>query len=163
MQLFQDFFDQSKQLNQAPYCKQQKLPFHIQTQKYPSILIALKIPNLPAPLHYLNLFIQLGQLNLPILHHAHAKSKNATNQIYLMSSCSAHMVGQFQCDTKEATFHLASKHIQCADHVDIYGEFPKFRKFIVSNAHNHGRHTVNWQEVTAPAGDDDCNRSSNGI
>ncbi|RKG43386.1 MULTISPECIES: DUF6670 family protein [Acinetobacter] len=127
MQLFQDFFDQSKQLNQAPYCKQQKLPFHIQTQKYPSILIALKIPNLPAPLHYLNLFIQLGQLNLPILHHAHAKSKNATNQIYLMSSCSAHMVGQFQCDTKEATFHLASKHIQCADHVDIYGEFPKFQ------------------------------------
>jgi hypothetical protein len=127
MQLFQDFFDQSKQLNQAPYYKQQKIPFHTPTEKYKGVLIALKIPNLPAPLHYLNFFVQLGQVNVPILHHADGKSALGAKPIHLMSSCSAHMVGQCQTDTKDATFDLASRRIHIADHADVFGEFPNFQ------------------------------------
>ena len=127
MQLFQDFFDQSKQLNQAPCYKQQKIPFHTPTEKYKGVLIALKIPNLPAPLHYLNFCVQLGQVNVPILQHAHSKSAPELNKIHLMSSCSAHMMGQFEVHQKDATFDLASRHIHIADHADVFGEFPNFQ------------------------------------
>ena len=47
MWLFQDFLDQSKQLNQAP---SRSLPaYHPPNKKYKIIHQALTIPNLPAP------------------------------------------------------------------------------------------------------------------
>ena len=94
MQLFQDFFDQSKQLNQAPFNAQQKLPCHGQTQKYKIILIGLKIPNLPAPLHYLNFFAQIGQPQLPLLRNEYLISTHALDTVSVMCSSSPHMAGQ---------------------------------------------------------------------
>ena len=68
MQMFQDFFDRSKQLNQAPHqLKLEQLPFHAPNQKYKIIHQGLIIPNLPAPLHYLNFLSLIGQPNAPML------------------------------------------------------------------------------------------------
>ena len=67
MQLFPDFLDQSKQLNQTPAQLQHNLPLHAQTRQYKAILLALKIPNLPAPLHYLNFISMIGQPNAAVL------------------------------------------------------------------------------------------------
>lgn len=116
MQLFQDFFDQSKKLNQAPLCKNKKLPCHGQTQKYKIILIGLKIPNLPAPLHYLNFFAQIGQSRLPILRNEHLIQTYALDTVSVMSSISPHMVGQLNsyslnkdCIINDAEFNFAGR------------------------------------------------------
>ena len=66
MQLFQDFLDRSKQLNQTP-ATTAKLPYHAPNQKYKIIHQGLIIPDLPAPLHYLNFRSLMGQPNVPIL------------------------------------------------------------------------------------------------
>ena len=63
MQLFHDLLDQSKQLNQAPF--QAQLAYHAQKGRYKTIHQGLIIPNLPAPLHYLNFLSIIGQPNAP--------------------------------------------------------------------------------------------------
>ena len=61
MWLFQDFLDQSKQLNQTPSWS---LPaYHPPNKKYKIIHQALTIPNLPAPLHYLNFLSETGTIS----------------------------------------------------------------------------------------------------
>ncbi len=65
MQLFHDLLDQSKQLNQAPF--QAQLAYHAQKGRYKTIHQGLIIPNLPAPLHYLNFLSIIGQPNAPML------------------------------------------------------------------------------------------------
>ena len=54
MRLFQDFLDQSKQLNQAQ--KPIELCCHPPQDRYKIIHQKLVLANLPAPLHYLNFF-----------------------------------------------------------------------------------------------------------
>ena len=65
MQLFPDLFDQSKQLSQAPF--QAQLAYHPPKGRYKIIHQGLIIPDLPAPLHYLNFRSLMGQPNVPIL------------------------------------------------------------------------------------------------
>ena len=66
MQLFQDFLDRSKQLNQTP-ATTAKLPYHAPNRHYKFIYQGLILPNLPAPLHYLNFIGLLGSLNTAML------------------------------------------------------------------------------------------------
>ena len=66
MQFLQDFLDRSKQLNQTPAVSQHNLAYHGPNQKYKIIHQGLTLPDLPAPLHYLN-FLSIGQPNAPML------------------------------------------------------------------------------------------------
>lgn len=59
-QLFQDFLDRSKQLNQTP-ATTAKLPYHAPNRHYKFIYQGLILPCLPAPLHYLNFIGLLGE------------------------------------------------------------------------------------------------------
>jgi hypothetical protein len=79
MWLFQDFLDQSKQLNQAP---SRSLPaYHPPNKKYKIIHQALTIPNLPAPLHYLNFLSMIGQPNTPTVNMARIPPPSNTKPV----------------------------------------------------------------------------------
>ena len=89
MQLFQDLFDQSKQLNQAP--SQAQLAYHAQKGRYKIIHQGLMIPNLPAPLHYLNFLSVIGQPNAPMLRNESAIHSTALDTATIIASVSPHM------------------------------------------------------------------------
>lgn len=92
MWLFQDFLDQSKQLNQAP---SRSLPaYHPPNKKYKIIHQALTIPNLPAPLHYLNFLSMIGQPNTPMFRNNSAIRTTPLDTATVLASSSPHMAGQ---------------------------------------------------------------------
>ena len=92
MQLFHDLLDQSKQLNQAPF--QAQLAYHAQKGRYKTIHQGLIIPNLPAPLHYLNFLSIIVQPNAPMLRNESAIHSTALDTATIIASVSPHMVGQ---------------------------------------------------------------------
>ena len=66
MWLLQGFLDRSKQLNQTPNFV--KYPeYHPPNNKYKIVHQGLILPNLPAPLHYVNFLSIIGQPNIPTL------------------------------------------------------------------------------------------------
>ena len=125
MWLFQDFLDQSKQLNQAP---SRSLPaYHPPNKKYKIIHQALTIPNLPAPLHYLNFLSMIGQPNTPMFRNNSAIRTTPLDTATVLASSSPHMAGQqnrysisAECSFQEKTFKFANKE-------QLMGAFPKFQ------------------------------------
>ena len=125
MWLFQDFLDQSKQLNQAP---SRSLPaYHPPNKKYKIIHQALTIPNLPAPLHYLNFLSMIGQPNTPMFRNNSAIRTTPLDTATVLASSSPHMAGQLnrysisaECSFQEKTFKFANKE-------QLMGAFPKFQ------------------------------------
>ena len=110
MRLFQDFLDQSKQLNQAQ--KPIELCCHPPQDRYKIIHQKLVLANLPAPLHYLNFFSLIGQPNSPVFCNNNEISTTALDTATLLVSSSPHMVGQLSSYSiqHECQFHLDSIH-----------------------------------------------------
>ncbi|MGA8883706.1 MAG: DUF6670 family protein [Acinetobacter sp.] len=127
MQLFPDFLDQSKQLNQTPAQLQHNLPLHAQTRQYKAILLALKIPNLPAPLHYLNFISMIGQPNAAVLRNGGAMRHAAQNTATVMSSISPHMAGQLSRYSVHSDCIFKPGSFQFLDRENFSGAFPEFQ------------------------------------
>lgn len=125
MQLFQDLFDRSKQLNHAPF--QGQLTYHAQKGRYKLIHQGLIIPNLPAPLHYLNFISVMGQPNIPILRNESAIQTTALDTVSLISSVSPHMVGQLNSYSIKNECNFRTQYFQFAEREIISGHFPQFR------------------------------------
>ena len=87
MQLFQDFLDRSKQLNQTPAATA-KLPYHAPKHHYKFIYQGLILPNLPAPLHYLNFIGLLGSLNTAMLRPENVITTSALDTASILCSSS---------------------------------------------------------------------------
>lgn len=92
MRLFQDFLDQSKQLNQAQTTTE--LCYHPPKDKYKIAHQKLVLANLPAPLHYLNFYSLIGQPNNAVFCNQNEISTTALDTATVLGSTSAHMVGQ---------------------------------------------------------------------
>ncbi|NNH02202.1 DUF6670 family protein [Acinetobacter sp. ANC 5414] len=125
MQLFQDLFDQSKQLNQAP--SQAQLAYHAQKGRYKIIHQGLMIPNLPAPLHYLNFLSVIGQPNVPMLRNESAIHSTALDTATIIASVSPHMRGQLNSYSVEKECQFKKEYFKFADRELISGCFPHFR------------------------------------
>lgn len=124
MQLFKDFLDQSKQLNQTPALLPHSYPLHPPSRQYKTVLLALKIPNLPAPLHYLNFISVIGQPNAKILRNVQYSAQNTAT---VMSSISSHMVGQLHCYSMENDCTFDENIFQFQDRENFSGAFPEFK------------------------------------
>ncbi len=125
MQLFPDLFDQSKQLSQAPF--QAQLAYHPPKGRYKIIHQGLIIPDLPAPLHYLNFRSLMGQPNVPILRNESAICSTAQDTATVMVSTSPHMVGQFNAYSIVKECQFQKEQFQFAERELISGCFPHFR------------------------------------
>ena len=128
MQLLQDFLDRSKQLNRTP-CHPRDLPYHGPNKKYKIIHQALTIPNLPAPLHYLNFFTLLGQPNIPMLRNPSAIETSNLDTATVLASCSAHMVGQLNHYSIDQDCFIDKTDFHFSDREQLLGNTSKFRLF----------------------------------
>ena len=124
MQLFQDLFDRSKQLNQAPF--QLRLAYHAQKGHYKIIHQGLMIPGLPAPLHYLNFISLIGQPNAAMLRNESAIQTTALDTATTIASISPHMVGQLNAYSVGKDCRFSKEHFQFLDREIISGNFPHF-------------------------------------
>ena len=59
--------------------------------------------------------------------------------------------------------HSAHRQRQQTDEILRNGELPELGDLVVTGAHDHGGHTVNGQEVSAPAGDHDSGSGCGGV
>ena len=125
MWLFQDFLDQSKQLNQTPL---RALPaYHPPNKKYKIIHQALTISNLPAPLHYLNFLSMMGQPNSPMLRNNSAIKTTALDTATVLASCSLHMAGQLNRYSISSECRFDQQQFNFANKEQLIGAFPKFQ------------------------------------
>jgi len=129
MRLFQDFLDQSKQLNQAQ--KTIELNYHPPKDKYKIIHQKLVIANLPAPLHYINFFSFIGQPNSPVFGNSSEISTTALDTATVLVSTSPNMVGQLSAYSikNECQFKLNENgqvDFQFGQKEQLYGTFPNF-------------------------------------
>lgn len=127
MQLFKDFLDQSRQLNQTPSRLSQNLPLHPPSQQYKTVLLALKIPNLPAPLHYLNFISVIGQPTALVLRNASAIQYSVQNTATVMASVSSHMVGQLSSYSIQTDCGFNHNSFQFQNRENFSGQFPHFQ------------------------------------
>ena len=124
MQLFQDLFDRSKQLNQAPSVRPEA--YHAQQGRYKIIHQALKIPNLPAPLHYLNFYTMLGQPRAAIFQQSHLNLQQPLQSATVLSSISPHMVGQLNSYHMNDDCAFEPQRFQFGQREQLTGTFPNF-------------------------------------
>lgn len=124
MQLFPNLFGQSIQLNSAPF--QAPLAYHAPKGRYKIIHQGLIIPNLPAPLHYLNFRSLIGQPNVPILRNQSAIFTTAQDTATVITSASPHMVGHLSSYSIEKECHFHKGQFQFAEREFISGQFPHF-------------------------------------
>ncbi|TCM70732.1 hypothetical protein EC844_1011 [Acinetobacter calcoaceticus] len=104
-----------------------QLPFHPPHAWFKFVQQALIIPNLPAPLHYLNFRVLIGQPNIPIFKNHLANQTSALDTITLMSSVSPHMHGQFSHYSIEQACILKNDHYQFGPNNHITGTLPKLQ------------------------------------
>ena len=124
MQLFMNLPDESQQLNQTQFPL--KLHYHAPKGRFKIIHQGLMIPNLPAPLHYLNFVSLIGQPNLPILRNVAALHESALDTVTLMSSISPHMVGHLNDYSLEKECIFSEGLFQFGTREKITGYFPQF-------------------------------------
>lgn len=124
MPLFQDFLDQSKQCNQAPISA---LPYHAQHGRYQIIHQALNLPELPAPLHYLNFFSVFGLPKSLLCQTPSQITSPLLDTALVFSSTSAAMHAPYhyypiaeQCYFDRLTFQFAERE-------KLTGSFPHFQ------------------------------------
>lgn len=125
MQTVMNFFDQSKQLN-LKTSRTAQLPYHGPQGRFKIIHQGLMIPNLPAPLHYLNFLSIIGQPNAPMLKNTSAIQTHALDTATVISSVSGKMLTPLQsysiatqCDFKPNQFKFGQRET-------VTGQFPKF-------------------------------------
>jgi hypothetical protein len=126
MRLLQDFLDQSKQLNQTP--KLEKYPtYQLVNKKYKIIHQGLILPDLAAPLHYLNFFSLIGQPNIPILANRNAVQTTSLDTATVICSSSPHMVGQFNHYSIKKDCHFQHNIFDFSNREVFTGCFPDFQ------------------------------------
>lgn len=125
MRLFQDFLDRSKRLNQTPVLTPPA--YHAPNNNYKIIHQGIMIPNLPAPLHYLNFVSIIGQPNAPMLSNPSAVLTTPLDTATTLCTISPHQVRHFQhysivqeCHFQDNAFHFSQ--FEC-----LTGEFPNFK------------------------------------
>ena len=124
MRLFQDLLDQSRQLNQTPNNnKKLNLPYHVPNHKYKTIIVSLKVPNLPAPLHYLNFFTVIGVDESSIFYNESAIQTTALDTAVILVSSSPHMVGQLNSYSVSQDCFFNQQEFQFAQREHISGHF----------------------------------------
>ena len=123
MQLFQDLFDRSKQYHQAPF---QSPLLHAQQGRYKIIHLAIKIPNLPAPLHYLNFYSMIGQPRAAIFQHPHLHIRQPLDVATVLVSSSVHSVGHFHAYDIAAECHLNAQNFAFAQREKVLGNTQNF-------------------------------------
>lgn len=121
MQIFQDFLDQSKRLNQAPKLNKKNIQLQGPNQLYNAVYYGLSVPSLPAPLHYLNFISWLGQPKIPVFQNTYAIKTTVLDTATVMSSTSAHMVGQLQQYSLQNDCQLKPSEIQFGRKESIIG------------------------------------------
>ena len=122
MQLFQDFLDRSKQLNLA--LKKPHLNFHTPTKQYKLIYFGVILPNLPAPLHYLNFIGLFGATHAPMLRNDSSVLTSLSDTATVFSSCSPHMVGQLHSYSIDQDCFLTKNLLQFSSIERISGNLP---------------------------------------
>lgn len=122
MKIFQDFFEHFKSKEQAPFHQR----CHPPTDYYKIIHYGLIVPNLPAPLHYLNFFSLLGQPNIPVLKNESAIETSPLDTAVVLASVSARMVGQLHHYSMQQHCQFTQQHLQFLDREKISGNFPHF-------------------------------------
>lgn len=127
MQLFQDLLDQSKQLNRAPFLNQPSVVCHPPNARFKTVLFSLKIPNLPAPLHYFNFFSVLGLPNSLLLLNQTAVQGSALQSATVCVSSSPHMVGQLSSYSMTQQCQLTENNLNFNDKEHIIGSLPNLR------------------------------------
>jgi hypothetical protein len=121
MQLFQDLLDRSKQLNQAP---PQPTALHAQQGRYKIIHQAIKIPNLPAPLHYLNFYSLIGQPSASIFQQPHLNIRKPLNVATVLASSSMHSVGNLHAYDIAQDCLFKGQHFQFTEREQLFGLWP---------------------------------------
>lgn len=124
MQLFQDLINRAKQFNQAPTCPEQ---LHAQQGRYKIIHQALKIPNLPAPLHYLNFYSLIGQPRAPIFEQSHLNITQALDVATVLVSTSMHSVGHFHAYDIQQQFEYQNSLFNFDGREILSGHLPHVR------------------------------------
>lgn len=134
MRLFQDFLDQSKQLNQAPSSsKQKKITYHPPNKKFKTVLFSIKIPNLPAPLHYLNFFTTLGFPNSSLLFNESVIRTTPLDTATVFTSTSLHMVGQLNSYSMKQDCQFDLDGLQFENKENIKGTLPNLKLKRIDN------------------------------
>lgn len=121
MQLFQDLLDRSKQFYQAP---PQPVALHAQQGRYKIIHQAIKIPNLPAPLHYLNFYSLIGQPRAPIFQQPHLNIQKPLQVATVLASSSMHSVGHFHAYDIAQDCSFQEQQFQFAEREQLSGQLP---------------------------------------
>jgi hypothetical protein len=128
MKLLQDFLDRSKQLNQTSTLTSYPA-YHGPNKTYKIIHQALILPNLPAPLHYLNFISRIGQPNIPMLANPSAIHTTALDTATVLVSSSLHQVGQLKTYSIQHECQFDHKSFKFLDQIQLRGQFPDFRLF----------------------------------
>lgn len=126
MPFLQDFLDHSKQLNQTPIDFGQ-LAYHPPNKKYKYVHQAVIIPNLPAPIYYLNFSSFLGQSNVPMLSNPSAILTDPIDTVTVLSSVSPHMHEQLKRYSIQQDCFFTQSRYQFSDTELLEGNFPEFR------------------------------------
>ena len=87
--------NQSQQLNPKSFSKL-NLAYHPPKGRFKIIHQGLILPNLPAPLHYLNFISIIGQPRIPVFFNQSAILEQALDTATVLVSSSPHMVGQLK-------------------------------------------------------------------
>lgn len=124
MQLFQDLLDRSKQFHQAP---PQPTMLHAQQRRYKIIHQAVKIPNLPAPLHYLNFYSLIGQPRAPIFQQPHLHIEKPLQVATVLASSSMHSVGHFHAYDIRQDCVFSPQQFQFAKRERLTGQLPQLK------------------------------------
>lgn len=133
MKLFQDFLDQSKQLNQAPLNKNQHLPYHPPNERFKIVILGVKIPNLPTPLHYLNFFSIIGLPNSAILLNESAIQTLPLDTAIVFASTSQHMVGQLNSYSIQQDCQFNAQSLEFSNKESITGTLPNLKLQRIDN------------------------------
>lgn len=125
MRLLQDFLDRSKQLNQTPR-RPEALAYHPPNKNYKIVHQALILPNLPAPLRYINFFSMIGQPNIPVWANLSAIHSTALDTVTVQCSTSAHMLGQLNRYSVQQDCRFSENSFQFGQREWMEGAFPNF-------------------------------------
>lgn len=111
-------------LTQIPFPLQ--LAYHPPNAWFKIVQQSLIMTNLPAPLHYLNYRVMMGQANLPIFRNQIAIKTSALDTATLMCSVSPHMVAQFAHYSMRHDCILKDDYYQFGESNRLSGKLPEF-------------------------------------
>ncbi|EXE14695.1 hypothetical protein J559_1080 [Acinetobacter sp. 983759] len=118
--------NQSQQLNPKSFSKL-NLAYHPPKGRFKIIHQGLILPNLPAPLHYLNFISIIGQPRIPVFFNQSAILEQALDTATVLVSSSPHMVGQLKSYSVKEQCFFNSDDFSFADIDQVSGELPVLR------------------------------------